>query len=257
MPAISGQRTSRGVIPVNAQQLFQAGKLKEAIQALSLEVRDHPSESKRRTFLFELLCFAGEYDRAEKHLDVLAAAGPNSEMGALLYRSALHAEKTRQELFQKKEYPKSPEGSTTAQTVSGTLNGKPFQTIEDADPRVGARVEVFAGGSYLWLNLEHLASLEIPQPQRLRDLLWSPATLRAGPALKSTELGEVFLPVLTPFAWRHPDDAVRLGRMTVWQEDDESGEALPVGQKMLLVDGEEIPLLEIRKLEFKVPQTTS
>ncbi len=241
---------------MNAQQLFQAGKLKEAIQALNMDVRDHPSDSKRRTFLFELLCFAGEYDRAEKHLDILAEGGPNSGMGALLYRSALQAERTRQELFQKKQYPKSPEGSTTAQPVSGTLNGKPFQTIEDADPRIGPRVEVFAGGNYLWLNLEHLASLDIPPPQRLRDLLWCPATLRAGPALKSTELREVFLPVLTPFAWQHADEGVRLGRMTVW-EDDESGESLPVGQKMLLVDGEEFPLLQIRKLEFNLPQAES
>ena len=241
---------------MNAQQLFQAGKLKEAIQALNVDVRDHPSDSKRRTFLFELLCFAGEYDRAEKHLDILAEGGPNSGMGALLYRSALQAERTRQELFQNQQYPKSPEGSTEAQSVSGTLNGKPFQTIEDADPRIGPRLEVFAGGNYLWLNLEHLASLDIPPPQRLRDLLWCPATLRAGPALKSTELREVFLPVLTPFAWQHADDSVRLGRMTVF-EDNKSGESLPVGQKMLLVDGEEIPLLEIRKLEFKMPQAAS
>jgi type VI secretion system protein ImpE len=71
--------------------------------------------------------------------------------------------------------------------------------------------------------------------------------------LKDTELGEVLLPVLSPFAWQHSDEAVRLGRMTVWEED-ESGAAVPVGQKMLLVDGEEFPLLEIRKLEFTSPQ---
>jgi len=80
--------------------------------------------------------------------------------------------------------------------------------------------------------------------------------VRVGPALKSTELGEVLLPVLSPFAWQHPDDAVRLGRMTVWEED-ESGEAVPVGQKMLLVDGEEFPLLDVRQLEFNLPQAAA
>jgi protein involved in temperature-dependent protein secretion len=39
--------------------------------------------------------------------------------------------------------------------------------------------------------------------------------------------------------------------------ENESGEALPVGQKMLLVDGEEFPLLEIRKLEINLPQPTT
>ncbi len=241
----------------NANQLFQAGRLKEAVQALSAEVRDHPSDTKRRTFLFELLCFSGEYDRAEKQLDMLAEAGPNSEAGALLYRSALHAERTRQDLFQRREYPKPSGGSSPgAESVTGTLNGKPFQTITDADPRIGPRLEVFAAGNYLWLNFEHLASIQIPQPRRLRDLIWTPAVVRVGPALKSTELGEVLLPVLSPFAWQHSDDAVRLGRMTLWEED-ESGEAVPVGQKMLLVDGEEFPLLDIRQLEFNLPQATA
>jgi type VI secretion system protein ImpE len=241
----------------NAHQLFQAGKLKGAVQALSAEVRDHPSDTKRRTFLFELLCFSGEYDRAEKQLDLLAEAGPNSEMGALLYRSALQAERTRQELFQKNEYPKPP-GETTSggKSISGTLNGKPFQAISDADPRLGPRLEVYAGGNYLWLNFEHLASIRIAPPRHLRDLLWTPAVVRVAPALKDIELGEVLLPVLSPFAWQHSDDAVRLGRMTVWEEG-ESGEALPAGQKMLLVDDEEFSLLDIRQLEFNSPQAAA
>jgi type VI secretion system protein ImpE len=241
----------------NANQLFQAGRLKEAVQALSAELRNNPSDTRRRSFLFELLCFSGEYERAEKQLDVLAEAGPNSEIGALLYRSALHAQRARQDLFQKKEYPKPSGGpSSAAESITGTLNGKAFQTITDADPRIGPRLEVFAGGNYLWLNFEHLASIQIPQPRRLRDLIWTPAVVRVGPALKNTELGEVLLPVLSPFAWQHTDDAVRLGRMTVWEED-ESGEVVPVGQKMLLVDGEEFPLLDIRQLEFNLPQAAA
>jgi type VI secretion system protein ImpE len=44
--------------------------------------------------------------------------------------------------------------------------------------------------------------------------------------------------------------------MTLWEED-ESGEAVPVGQKMLLVDGEEFPLLDIRQLEFNLPQAAT
>ncbi len=98
--------------------------------------------------------------------------------------------RSRHELFTKKEYPK-PVGSeaATGGAVSGTLNGKPFKSIGDADPRIGPRLEVFAGGSYLWMNFEHIASLEMEKPRRLRDLLWTPARLRGGPALKDTETG--------------------------------------------------------------------
>jgi type VI secretion system protein ImpE len=82
---------------MNAQELYRAGRLGEALKALSAEVRDNPTDARRRTFLFELLCFAGEYGRADKQLEVLAQAGPQSEIGVLLYRSALFAERQRQD----------------------------------------------------------------------------------------------------------------------------------------------------------------
>jgi type VI secretion system protein ImpE len=63
----------------------------------------------------------------------------------------------------------------------------------------------------------------------------------------------VLLPALAPFTWQHPDDAVRLGRTTEWCED-EAGEVAPYGQKMLSVDGEEFPLLEVRHLEIHAPE---
>ena len=66
------------------------------------------------------------------------------------------------------------------------------------------------------------------------------------PCIQGQELGEVLLPVLSPFSFRHPDDAVRLGRATVWDEP-EDGDPVPFGQKMLLVDGEEFPILEVRQ----------
>jgi type VI secretion system protein ImpE len=86
-------------------------------------------------------------------------------------------------------------------------------------------------------------------PSRLRDLLWIPALVKTGPAFKGQELGEVLVPALSPFSFRHSDDAVRLGRATVWS-DPESGNPVPFGQKTLLVDGEDFPLLEVRSLEI-------
>lgn len=230
---------------MTAKELFQSGKLSEAVQALGAELRENPTDAKRRTFLFELLCFAGEFDRAEKQLNVLAGENKDAEMGAILYHSALHAERVRHDLFQKKDYPVTGE----AQSRPGTLNGQPFESIEDADPRIGARLELFAAGAYLWIPFEHIESVELQAPHRLRDLLWSPAIVRTGPAFRGTELGEVLVPVLSPFSWRHPNDAVRLGRATEWAQED-GGEMVPFGQRMLLVDGEDFPILEVRKLEF-------
>lgn len=229
---------------MNSKELFQAGRLADAIKALGAELREIPSDTRRRTFLFELLCFAGEFDRAEKHLDILAGGGQDASLGALLYRAALHAERTRADLFQKRDYP-----STPALAVSGTLNGKPFEELSDGDPRIGPRLEVYAAGQYLWIPIAHIKIIDMQPPRRLRDLLWAPALIHTGPAFKDRELGEVLIPVLTPLAWQHQDDAVRLGRLTQWEEID-GGQVIPAGQKPLLVDGEDFPILELRHLEI-------
>ena len=229
---------------MNSRELYQAGKLDEAVQALGSELRNDPTDTKRRTFLFELLCFTGEYDRAEKQLDILADAGKEAAMGTLLYRSALQAARTRRDMFEKKTFPLGA-GSTAA---GGTLNGQAFESIEDGDPRVGAHLEVFAAGAYLWLPFEHIASVRMEPPKRLRDTIWIPAILQTGPKCKGLDLGEVLLPALTPLVSKHPRNSVRLGRETVWEEAD--GETVPAGQKLLLVDGEEIPILEVRNLLF-------
>jgi len=233
---------------VKARELFQSGELDGAIASLSDELRADPTDAQRRTFLFELLGFAGEFDRAEKQLDILAQASPDAAMGALLYRSALHAEKNRREMFLEGSYPKGDSPPVTG----GTLNGERFTSLVDGDSRIGARFEVFAAGEYMWLPLEHIASITIPPPQKVRDLLWAPGLIRTGPGFEGLELGEVLIPALAPLTFRHPDDAVRLGRVTEWQELDDGGEA-PIGQKLLLVDDTEFPILELRELIIDPP----
>jgi type VI secretion system protein ImpE len=235
---------------VKAKELFDAGQVREAERELTSYLRDHPMDVANRTFLFELLCFSGDYDRAGKQLAVLSQGNADRELGAILYYSALHAEKTRHELFEKQQFPKD----RAVTSFSGTLNGKPFQTLRDADPDIGARLEVFGAGAYLWIPFEHIASLEMEAPRRLRDTLWTPAIVQTGPSFKGTELGEVLIPAIYPFSWKHPNENVWLGRLTDWAADDEGNE-YPSGQKMLLVDGEEIPFLEVRSLQFEQPAT--
>ncbi len=237
---------------MNARELYQAGRLAEAIEALTTEVRSNPTDGQRRTFLFELLCFTGAFDRAGKQLDVLGQAGQEAAMGMLLYRAALHAEQIRQEMFATNQLPFSTRDPAP---VSGTLNGAPFSSLSDGDPRIGARLEVFAAGEYLWLPFEHIASIQIQPPKRLRDLMWTPAIVRPGPGFKGGELGEVLLPVLGPGTWQHDNEEVKLGRVTEWQKLPD-GRPMPVGQKLLLVDEEEFPLLEVRELAFTpIPST--
>ena len=243
---------------MDAQHLFKAGKLTEAISALNVLLRDNPSDLKSRTFLFELLCFAGEYDRADKQLGILQEEGKQeSLLGTLTYKAALAAERTRQEMFETKTFPKTTVNvnGVTSAPVKGKLNGKEFQSLTDADPRIGDKLEVFAGPDYMWISYTDIANIRIEQPKRLRDLLWSPARLLTGPAFRSRDLGDILLPAVSPLSWQHPDEEVRLGRVSEWCAD-ETGEVAPFGGKNLLIDGEEFPFLEIRELEIYPAQVT-
>jgi len=229
---------------MNAKELFKAGKIDEAVKALASELRNDPTDVRNRTFLFELLCFMGGFDRAEKQLDLLSDLSKEAGMGTLIYRSAIQAERLRREMFDKKAFPQS----TVEPIRQVLLNGAQFGAIEDADPRIGTRLEVFAAGSYLWLPFAHVTSIRMEAPKRLRDLVWIPAILKMAPKCGGLDMGEVMIPALTPLAFRHSDDSVRLGRQTVWEEVD--GTSVPAGQKLLLIDGEEFPILDVRTLEF-------
>jgi len=230
---------------MTAKELLGAGKVRDAEKALSAHLRNNPTDVASRIFLFELLCFSGQYDRAEKQLSILAQGSHEAEMGATLYFSALHAEKMRHSMFQKEEFPKEK----AAPSPAGVLNGKSFESIRDADPEIGARLEVYAAGAYLWIPFQHIASIQMEAPRTLRDTLWASAFVLTGPSFQGTDIGQVIIPAVYPFSWKSDDESIWLGRSTAWVQND-SGQEFPVGQKMFVVDGEEVPLLEIRALEF-------
>ena len=165
----------------------------------------------------------------------------------MLYFSALHAERLRQETFQKKEL--SRRFAAIPNDRGGTLNGKPFESFEDADPRVGARLEVYAAGR---LSVDSAGARRIDRDGSSQAAARSAVGSGAG-AHRSrfqrhgTGRGAV-AGAGSVFVRSAADDNIRLGRATEWAEVD--GQAVPFGQRVFDVDGEEVPILEIRKIEF-------
>jgi type VI secretion system protein ImpE len=194
----------------------------------------------------------GDFDRANKHLEMVAHDSKETKTGGLLYHAALQAERTRQDAFEGKleDGPKLSAGNESTTAVKGTFNGRAFDSISDADPRIGGQLEVIAGLDYLWVAFEHIHSIDMIAPRRLRDLYWAPANLQTSQKFRGQSLGEVLLPALAPQSFRHPEDAVKLGRLSVW-ERDESGVEAPYGIKLLLLDGVETPLLDMRELRIE------
>jgi type VI secretion system protein ImpE len=239
-----------------AQLLYREGKLTESIDSLRAHLRDCPSDKRARSFLFELLCFAGEFDRARKQLMIVAGDSQESKLGISFYLAALTAEVERQAYYEEavaQEAAGTRVDQAATREITGTFNGKRFAGIRDMDPRLGGSLEFLAAGKYHRVRFRDIKRLEIGEPRRARDLYWLPAKLELAEALGAVELESILIPVLYAQTALSDDDRTRLGLVTEWVVID-NGMEVPLGQRMLVISGEEVPLLRVRSLEFDTLQ---
>ena len=158
-----------------ALALYRAGELQAALQHLREQLQERPGDAKVRTFLFELLCFAGEWTRAEKQLDVLAAPSPLAASGASLLRGLLNVHRKREQMFEEHSVPVGSSGSSQGFRINGAF----CDLCADEDDRIGGGLEIYSAGGYqvlAWSEIRHLA---MAAPVTLRDLLWIPANCSA------------------------------------------------------------------------------
>lgn len=260
---------------MTATEAFQAGDLAAAIEQQTREVRTKPMDHARRLFLFELLAFNGEFDRAKTQLGTVSYEDVGLEAATQKYRLLTESETARRRVYQEGLTPQfltdAPEhmrlrleavqrlregnGKMAADllaeaeevtpTISGMLNDQPFTLLRDADDILGPILEVMANGQYFWVPLEQVVAVMVNAPKYPRDLIWIPARLEM-----DATAGEVFLPTLYPLTPTHTDPLVKLGRKTEWLQDGDS----PVrgaGARMFLKDDDAISLLDWRTLEVQ------
>jgi type VI secretion system protein ImpE len=260
---------------MSASESYRAGRLGEAVEAQIQEVKRAPADHARRLFLFELLAFAGEWDRARRQVEAVKYDQLELEVATNNYRKLLDAEQARRNLFEggtrpqtfaeppahvglrleavdrlrEKNLAGAAELLARAQQASpalcGELNGKRFEGLRDCDDLFGGVLEVMAQGRYYWVPLEQVESVTLNAPRFPRDLIWTPARLD----LHEGASGEVFLPALYPGTSAHSDDAVKLGRYTDWQAP-EGGPVLGRGARLFLIGDDATPLLEWRELKL-------
>ncbi|HEV7859681.1 MAG TPA: type VI secretion system accessory protein TagJ [Pyrinomonadaceae bacterium] len=258
-----------------AKALLDAGQLTKAIEAATREVKAHPADVAGRTFLFELLLFAGDWERALKQLDVVAGQNAQSELGAQVYRNNIEAMRQRERLWSESLAPhflseppaevdmhlaaikewsagRVPEAQALLDAAAeqrvpqaGRNDGLEFDDWRDADDLLAPVLELIIADKYAWLPFAHIKQIEFAPPRQLRDLVWCPVRVQT----RQGTIGEMFAPALYEGSQKHADDLVRLGRMTDWQGDDE-GPARAVGLRLFMADDEEKTIFETRRLEF-------
>lgn len=268
---------------MKAKEYFETGHLAEAIDAASAAVKANPMDMNARGFLCELLCFAGNFDRADMQLDAIGKMDAQAMMGVLLYRQLIRAEQSRQQFYNDGRLPtfigmptenlklhleasvslragdlaKANELLAEAEEKrlkpTGTCNGKAFTDFRDADDLTAPFFEVLtSNGKYYWIPIEQVESIEFKERERPWDVLWR----RVAMVVNGGPDGEVFLPAIYVGSAAQDDNQIKLGRATDWLAE-EGQPVRGLGQRTYFVAGENeegISIHELETLEFENPQ---
>lgn len=248
-----------------------------AIEAATREVKTRPSDTAARTFLFELLLFAGEWERALKQLDVVAGQNAGSELGAQVYRNNIQAMRERERFWtgslashflskppagvdlhlaaitelsagRPSEAQKLLDTAAPGRTpLAGRMDGREFANWRDADDLLAPVLEVIISDVYTWLPFAQIKQIEFAPPRQLRDLVWCPVRVE----MRQGAIGEMFVPALYEGSSRHTNDLVKLGRLTDWQSIGEGATAArAIGLRLFMAGDEEKSIFEVRRVEF-------
>ncbi len=268
---------------MEARELLRSGDVDAALAQLKQEVRKAPRDGRLRTFLFQLFCVSGEWERALNQLATAAELDPAALPMAQAYRAAIRCEVLREQVFAGRRTPTvfgEPEAwmsllveanrrlaagalaeaeslrdaafadapASGGRIVSGADDAeRGFDWIADADSRVGPMLEAIVEGKYYWVPFHRLRTLTIEPPADLRDQIWMPAHFvwaNGGEAVG-------FVPTRYPGS-QQASAPLALARRTEWTE--RGGFALGLGQRMFATDAEEVALMDLRRLEIAAEQ---
>lgn len=259
-----------------AEQALRDGDPGAALKLLQEQVRAKSADPKLRVFLFQLLSVLGQWDRALNQLEVSATLDPAALAMAQTYREALRCEVLRAQVFEGKKSPMvfgEPEpwlallvesilvaGQGRAQDAQslrtkafdeapaspGTVDGRAFEWIADADMRLGPVLEAVINGRYYWVPFARLSQISIEAPADLRDVVWTPAHLM----LENGGEAYALIPTRYPGTEKAEDGELLLARKTTWTERT-PGFYCGLGQRILSTDTGEIPLMDVREISFQ------
>lgn len=259
----------------NIKQLLDKGDLKGAIAAALDVVRAEPTNISARIFLFELSLFSGDWDRADKQMDVIGHQDAQAALGSLIFRQCLSAEKDRLNFYSNGLKPgilapppiyiedmlnannRIREGNIAEAreildrveeerpAFAGSLNGNSVEDFRDYNDATMCLFEVIFKDSYTWLPFENVSKVTFFEPKSLRDLYWRQAQVE----MTNGTNGEMFFSTLYAGTAASEDDSVRLGRATDWED---LGDELYRGHgcRVFFANGKEISILELSTLEF-------
>ncbi len=246
--------------------------LAETLARTTAEAKAAPTDASARMKLFRLFAVTGQWDRAATQLDTASTMDSSLGFTATVYRQAIACERFRAEVFAGRRTPviageppawlammiealragMTPAAAAlrtqaldAATTRAGTLDGRRFEWIADADSRLGPIVETFIDGKYYWVPFERISAMSLPAPEDLLDKVWVACEM----TFDAGGTKHVLLPVRYPGSESIDDEAIRLAGETRWEGSDAIG-FCGLGQRVWTTDSDEFGLLDVRVLAF-------
>ena len=262
--------------PTSPAEFLDVGHPADALKRLQAQVRERPEDAKLRTFLFQLLCVLGQWERARVQLELCGQLDHATLAMVNTYREALKCELVREAVFAGKTTPMvlgqpqvwvaslveaiqadargegalgaklRADGLAAAPPTPGHIDGQAFEWIADADSRLGPVLEAVVNGRYVWVPFSAVTKISFEAPSDLRDLVWAPAYLTL------VNGGETVALVPTRYvgSGAEADGTVQMARKTEWLgigADHFRG----VGQRMLTTNALDLGLLEVREITLE------
>jgi type VI secretion system protein ImpE len=264
--------------PSLAERSLREGDPARALAQLQEQVRAQPGDARLRIFLFQLLAVLGQWERAREQVALAADLDPAALMLAQAYGAALDCEQLRARVFAGQARPRilgepppwlallvealrvaaqgemaqaqglRDQAYAQAEPVAGTLDGRPFAWIADADSRLGPVLELIIDGKYYWMPYGRLRELLLEEPHDLRDVVWMPGHVVFADGGEAACL----VPSRYPGSESADQPLLALARETVWRETG-AGAWHGLGQRVLATDSIEVALLEVRRIAVAGP----
>jgi type VI secretion system protein ImpE len=258
-----------------AERSVKAGDPAAALAQLQEQVRAKPADPKLRVFLFQLLCVVGQWERALNQLKVASSLDPAALAMEQTYGDAVRCEAIRDEVFKGNKSPlifgepdqwlalliesllQAGRGEhershdlrarafDEAPASAGSVDGRSFEWIADADSRLGPVLEAVINGRYYWVPFARLKKIQIEPPEDLRDMVWMPSHLDFENGGESMAL----IPTRYPGSEHASDGLIALARKTIWDEvapNIHQG----LGQRIFTTDIDDVPLMEVRTISL-------
>ena len=257
------------------EEFLRQGQLAECLAALQARVRQEPAKAEYRVFLFQLLAVLGQWERALTQVNVAGEMDPKCLVLSQMYAPALQCEALRAQVFAGERTPVifgEPEpwmgmlveanrltgagqheagqelrrrALDEAPATGGTIDGRPFEWIADADSRLGPMLELILNGRYYWVPFSRIRTLRLEEPTDLRDVVWLPAQVQWSNGGDAVAL----VPVRYAGSESSGDSAVQLARKTDWVSRG-AGLDVGLGQRLLATDDDDSPILATRLIQL-------